>query len=192
MGATSKYGLAWPDVTGFVRAGATAMRELAETVEAALLPPLLVTDGTEEPNYGTDKTGEVGWDVTDSPDRRRGEWDSGGGVERLVIPSLPGWYFVSTSVRFAGKAEPDWYEVQIRTRKLGDDYTTGTMWAQQRIELPANSASYTQLNAAGIVRVGATAPRTGISVRAAFGGSAQAPTGNPGANKLRIYRLSAL
>ena len=195
MGTTPKYALPWPAGTAKVRDGYAAIRQLAEQVEAALLPPLLVTDGSEAPNYGADgneKAGEPGWNVTDGADRKRGSWDSNGNAERLVIPQLPGWYLVSTTVRFGGKAEPDWYEVQVRTRQVGADTGTGTRWAGERTELPANSSSYTELSVATIVRIPDSSPRTGIAVRVAYGGANQPPTASPADNKLRVYRLGAL
>lgn len=191
MGATNKYVLPWPAGIDAVRDGYTAIRQLAEAVESALLPPLLVTDGSGVTNY-TDKVAEIGWDVTDNPDRKRGSWDSAGGADQLVIPNRPGYYLVSATVRFGGKAEPDWYDASIRTRQQGDAVGSGTRWAATRVELPANSASYSDLNLATVVRIADSTPRAGIAVRVSYGGANKPPDVGEGINKLRVYRLSAL
>lgn len=192
MGTTSKYLLPWPaTVTAFVRDGATAMRQLAEAVESALLPPLLVTDGSGITAW-TAKVAEVGWDVTDSPDRKRGGWDSTGSADQLVIPSTPGYYLVSTSVRFGGKAEPDWFDLSIRTRQVGDAIGSGNVWAQNRVQQPDSTATFTQLAVSTIVRVADTTPRTGVAVRMQYAGAVNPPDVGAGVNKIRLYRLSAL
>lgn len=191
MGLTTKYGLPWPSPTALLKDGATAIRSLAEAVELALLPPLLVTDGSGVTAW-TAKVAEVGWDVTDNPDRRRGAWDSSGGNDQLVIPGSSGYYFVAASVRFGGKAEPDWYELQIRTRLVGDGVGNGTVQARQRIEQPANSTSYTQLNVATLVRVADSSPRAGFAVRLEYGGANSPPDVGAGVNKLRVFKVSAL
>ena len=192
MGATTKYGLPWPDVSAFLRDGATAIRQLAEGVEGALLPPLLVTTGSAEANYGADKTGEPGWNVDDDANRKRGGWRSPGDTDRLVIPALPGWYLVCASVRFGGKSEPDWYDAQLRTRAQGDAVGSGTLWARTRIELPATSDTFTHLTVSGMVRIGDTDPDTGFTVRMAYGGATKPPDSDPADHKLTAIRLSAL
>lgn len=191
MGTTNKLGLPWPASSAFVKAGAAAIQALAEAVEAELRGPLLATDGDGTLTWDT-KVAEVPWDVTDDPARKRGGWDSPGNAERLVVPTRPGYYLVSTSVRFAGKAEPDVYQVGITTRQVGSAVGSGTTWAQQRIELPANSVDYTQLAVATLVRVADTTPRTGIAVRLTYNGSTQPPAVATGSNKLRVHWLSSL
>lgn len=191
MGTTTKLGLPWPAPSAFVKAGAAAIQALAEAVEAELRGPLIATDGDGNLNW-TDKVAEVPWDITDNPDRKRGEWDSATNAERLVIPTRPGYYFVSTSVRFAGKAEPDVYEVSIRTRQVGDAVGTGVAWASQRVELPANSTDWTQLSVSTLVRVADTGPRTGVAVRLSYNGSTQPPAVGVGINKFRAHWMSSL
>lgn len=191
MGTTTKYGLPWPAVIDKVKDGATAIRVLAEAVEEALRPPLLITDGSGVTSWSS-KVAEVGWDVTDSPDRKRGSWDSNGGADQLVIPGSPGYYLVSASVRFGGKAEPDWYDLQLRTRQTGDGVGAGNVQARQRVEQPANSTSFVQLNVAGIVRIADTTPRSGFAIRLEYGGANNPPDVGAGVNKLNVYRLSAL
>lgn len=192
MGLTTKYSLPWPaQAVDFLRDGATAIRLLAEKVEDVLLPPLLVTDGSGVTAW-TAKVAEIGWDVTDSPDRKRGGWDSTGANDQLVIPSLGGYYLATASVRFGGKAEPDWYDLQIRTRAQGDAVGSGTVWAETRTEQPANSGSFTQLNIASVVRIPETTPETGLVVRVAYNGATAPPDVGAGVNKLRLFRLSTL
>lgn len=191
MGVTDKYEFPWPSPSAFLRAGSTAIRSLAEALEAALLPPLLVTDGSGSTAWSS-KVSEVGWDVTDDPDRKRGGWDSTGADDQLVIPSTPGYYQVATSVRFGGKSEPDWYDLQVRTRQVGDSIGDGNIWGRTRVEQPANPTSFTQLGLSTIVRVADTSPRTGIAVRLEFAGDDDPPDVGDDVNKLRIIYLSAL
>jgi hypothetical protein len=191
MGTTSNYALPWPAPSALLKNGASAIRLLAEAVDTALQGPLLATTGDGTLSWDS-KVAEVPWDVTDSPDRKRGTWTSPGSTERLVIPGKPGWYFVAASVRFQGKAEPDVYQVSIMTRAQGSDVGSGTRWATQRIELPDNSDSYTDLNVATMVRVANSDPAQGIAVRLSYAGSTQPPATDSDANKLRIHWLSAL
>jgi len=191
MGATSKYDLPWPEATAGLRDGWNGIKLLAQAVEAALLPPLLVTDGDGGLTWDA-KVAEVPWDVTDNPDRRRGGWDSPGDKERLVIPSRPGFYLVAATVTFAGKAEPDWYDVRITTRAQGSAVGSGPSWARTRADVPNSSADETVVSLATIVRIADTSPRTGFAVRVAYAGSASPPATTAGSNKLRAYRLSAL
>lgn len=190
MGTTS-LGFPFPAASAFVKDGAGAIQALAQALNGYLRSPLLVTDGDGTLAWDT-KAAEVPWDITDNPDRKRGGWDSPGSAERLVVPSTPGYYLVSTTVRFAGKAEPDIYEVAIKTRQVASAVGSGTTWAAQRIELPANSTDYTQLSVATIVRVADTDPNTGIAVRMSYNGSTEPPSSGVAANKLRIHWLSAL
>jgi len=192
MGLTTKYALPWPaQATDFLRDGAAAIRSLAEAVEAAIRPPLLVTSGDGSTTW-TAKVAEIGWDAIADADRKRGDWDSVGGDDQLILPADPGYYLVAATVRFGGKAEPDWYDLQIRTRAQGDSVGTGTRWAGERTEQPANSASFTDVTVTGIVRVATTDPATGIAIRAAYNGATQPPDVGAGANTLSVYRLSAL
>lgn len=188
MGTTNLLGLPWPNVTDKVKDGATAIRQLAEAVENTLRCPLLVTNGAGELTWSL-KVAEVPWDVTDNPSRKRGTWDSFGSNERLVVPATPGYYFVSASVRFGGKAEPDSYQLGINTRTQADQVGTGTTWAQTRIELPANSSTYSQLSVASVVRLDVG---QGIAVRLQYDGSTQPPSVGEGVNKLRIHWMSPL
>jgi hypothetical protein len=66
------------------------------------------------------------------------------------------------------------------------------VWAETRIEQPANDTSFVQLSIAAIVRIGDTTPRTGIAIRATYHRAANPPDVTSGVNKLSIYRLSAL
>lgn len=191
MGTTSKYGLRWPADTTLLRNMAAQVRLLAEDVEAALLPPLLVTDGDGALVWSS-KVAEVPWDVTDNPDRRRGTWSSAGQAERLVIPEVGGFYLVTTSVAFTGKAEPDVYDVSIRTRTVGSDTGTGTVWGRTRVDVPNSSADESVVTLATLVRIPITNPRTGVCVRVSYKGSTQPPTSAAGSNKIRLHRLSAL
>jgi hypothetical protein len=191
MGATSKYVLPWPANSALLKDGAAAIRALAEAVEASLLPPLLVTDGDGTLSWTT-KVAEVPWDVTDSPDRRRGTWTSAGASERLVVPGTPGWYLVVASVRFTGKAEPDVYDVSIRTRDVGSTVGTGTVWGTTKIDVPNASADDSQISLSTIVRIPTTSPATGFAVRLSYKGATQPPATAAGNNKLRAFRLSAL
>lgn len=109
MGSTTRYGLRWPENFAKVKDGAAAIRTLAEDVEAALRPPLLVTDGSGTTSWSS-KAAEIGWDVSDDPDRKRGTWRSTGVADQLVLPPVTGYYLVACSVRFGGKAEADWFE----------------------------------------------------------------------------------
>lgn len=191
MGVTAKYGLRWPAVTDLVKDGATAIRSLAEDVEAALRPPLLVTDGDGTTGW-TAKVAEIGWNAIADADRKRGSWTSVGADDQLIVPDLAGYYLVAATVRFGGKAEADWYDLQIRTRAQGDAVGSGTRWAGVRTEQPANSTSYTEVTVTGIVRIAVTSPVTGIAIRAAYNGATQPPDVGAGANTLSVYRLSAL
>lgn len=191
MGLTPKLDLPYPAPSAFLKNGAAAIQALAEKVESVLSAPLLATTGDGTLSWDA-KVAEVPWDVTDSPDRKRGTWDSPGDAERLVIPNKPGWYFVAASVRFQGKAEPDTYQVSIMTRQQGSDVGSGTRWATQRIELPDNSDSYTDLNVATLVRVGNTTPQTGIAIRLSYSGSTTPPTTDDDANKFRAHWMSPL
>lgn len=191
MGATTKYEFPWPAVTAFVKDGATSIRQLAEAVEAALLPPLLVTSGDGSTGW-SGKVAEIGWNAADDANRKRGEWDSTGGDDQLIIPDLPGWYWVTSTVRFGGKAEPDWYDLEIRSRQVGAGVGTGTKWAGVRVEQPANLTSFTELAIAGMVRIPDTSPRTGIAIRASYNGANNPPDVGADVNKLSVFRWSAL
>lgn len=191
MGTTTKYGLPWPSPSLLLKDAAAHIRDLAEGVEGALRPPLLVTSGDGVTAW-TAKVAEIGWDSTDNADRKRGSWDSVGAADQLVIPNAPGYYQVNASVRFGGRPEPDWFDLQIRTRQQGSAVGSGDVWAETRIEQPANDTSFVQLSIAAIVRIPDTTPRTGIAIRAAYNGAANPPNVTAGVNKLSIYRLSTL
>lgn len=191
MGTTTKYGLPWPSPSLLLKDAASHIQALAEKVEDVLRPPLLVTSGDGTTGWSA-KVAEIGWDSTDNADRKRGAWDSSGADDQLIIPTDPGYYLVTATVRFGGKAEPDWYDLQVRTRQQGDAIGSGTRWAGARTEQPANSTSYTDLTVSAIVRIPDTTPRTGIAVRAAYNGSTQPPDVGTDLNKLAVYRLSAL
>jgi hypothetical protein len=191
MPLTDKYDLPWPRPSDFVKDGSTAIRSLAEAVEAALRPPLLVTSGDGVTAWSA-KVAEIGWDSTENADRKRGSWDSIGAADQLVVPNAPGYYQVNASVRFGGKPEPDWYDLQIRTRQQGSAVGSGDVWAETRSEQPANDTSFFQITIAAIVRIPDTSPRTGIAIRASYNGAANPPDVTSGVNKLSIHRLSAL
>jgi hypothetical protein len=192
MGATTKLNLPWPAVVAFVKDGATAIRQLAEATEDALRPPLLVTDGDGSTSWSA-KVAEIGWNAIADADRKRGDWTSVGADDQLIIPGDPGYYLVAATVRFGGKAEPDWYDLQIRTREQGAAVGTGTRWAGVRTEQPANAGSFTDVTVTGIVRIATTSPNpTGIAIRAAYNGATTPPDVGSGANSLSVYRLSTL
>lgn len=201
MGTTTKYGLPWPANSGLVRDGAAAIRALAENAESILLPPLLATTGdgavawTNGPGNGDGWSdgpvghGEIPWDVTDDPARKRGGWTSAGANEKLVIPALTGYYLVTATVRLGGLTTNAVLELGINTRAQGSEVASGTRWATQRTELAESSDTYAQLAVSAIVPVNAG---QGIATRVYYSGWSAAPTSPAGANRLQIVRLSAL
>lgn len=197
MPVTSKYALPWPSPAAFLRNGAAAMGELAEAVEAALRPPLIVTDGDGALAWAGDKVAEVPWDITDNPDRKRGTWTSPTpNAERLVIPSLSGWYYVSTTVTLAPKAagtnDPDSYDVRITTRAQGSGSGTGAVWGRSKVDVPNTTADDSAVTLSTIVRIPDASPPVGFAVRVSYKGATAPPATTAGSNKLRAYRLSAL
>lgn len=189
MGATSKYGLPWPATTAFLKDGATAIKSLAEAVEAALLPPLLALSSTDEPDWTTaDKAGRVAYDVSDAANMR-GNWNNSGS-NRFVIPPTPGWYMVATSFRFGGQASSDVYELRIQTKQQGADQSTAYTWIRDRREIPSQAAdTYSQISTSTLVRV---LDGYGIQVEVAYAGSTNPPATTVGSNKLRAFKVSAL
>lgn len=189
MGATPKYGLPFPASSDAVKDGAVNIQSLAEAVEAAMTPPLLVTNSSGQPSWGTNKTARVQWNVADPGAFTRGAWTTGGptDVEALVKPPSPGWYLVSTSFRFLGITTKDTFTLAIETNTAADP-SAGFVWLQQQIEI-APTTEYTQLAVTSPVRIADAA--YGVQIRVSYKGDT-APTTAEATNKLRIVRLSAL
>lgn len=187
MGTTTQYLLRYPEAAiNFVRDGAQAIQQLAQDVEAALLPPLLAVRGAQDPQWSS-KVGQVGWNMA-SPSRSRGAWTSAASGQ-LVIPPSYGIYLATTSVRFGGKAEADVFGINLETRVDGD--LPVVSWAQQQIEVADTSSSYTQLSCSAIIPI--TTANQGIQVTARYVGATAPDTGAPDSvHRLQIYRLSAL
>lgn len=190
MGATSKYNLPWPAPTELLSTVAASIRSLAEAVEDAMRPPLIATSSTGEPDWTTsDKTGRVPWDVADAA-RRRGEWN-GFGNDKLLRPEGSGWYVVSASFVYKGKATPDTYELQVQTKTPQQTQADAFTWITDRTEVPASADGSTSTikTVCTVVRLNAD---EGVQIVVKYSGDTPPPATTPGANKLRIHKLSAL
>lgn len=196
MGSTPKLALPYPEPSGAVRDGAANMRLLAEAVEDTITAPLLVTTGDGDLSW-SGGVAEVPWNVTDSPPYSRGSWYSAGTREKLVRPNLPGWYFVSASVRWASAGDVDSLRTDLVTRAQSTtEGTIGESWGQVRVVSPGG-AEVTVQQIASIVRVpyNETDP-VGFAIRMSYTGAGWAgstpPSVGTGVMSLRAHWLSPL
>lgn len=201
MGSTTDYGLVYPEPSGKVADGATAMRLLAESVEDALNPPLLIATGGDagapDPFFYASGgfVGEFGWNVADG--RQRGFWPGGNNSVRVVTPD-PGYYLVNASVQVSRLSPWATYTVAIGTRSTSTTQNLATLAARSTINAEAlTDSDVVHVNASALVRIADTTSGVVIQSRPARTGGADSssivmPLHAMGSCRLSIHRLAAL
>lgn len=186
MGQTSKYGLRYPSGGDLVIQGPAAIQTLAQDVELALQLPYLVTKGSGDIAWATDKTGLVPWDLAAALAVRG---DFGAGSSTNITPPKLGLYLITTSVRFGGKSEGDVFGVHIETEIVGNPSVT--LWTQQQIEVADTSSAYTQLSVSAVVPI--TQADQSVRILAKYLGTNVPPQpSSPTVHRFAMYCLGLL